>query len=98
MLPIIQVFAEGKEIEVDTREQGWKVCDNLKFDSEPENYRIKKEPKYRPFESCDELIQFWDKHYTNGNRPKGTLPLIWVKRKSIAFECFITDFNRSAVL
>ena len=95
MLPIIEAYVEGKEIEYydDVRAE-WRTGECFNFDGEPKNYRIKPEPEHRPFNSCDELIRFWDKHCGNGVRPKGILPLIWVKCKLTAFECFITDFNR----
>ena len=51
----------------------------------------KKKPKYQQFIDCDELIQFWETHYGNGNRPKGTLPLIWVKRGG--YQSLITSFD-----
>ena len=95
ILPIIQAFAEGKEIEADTFESGWKVCDDLTFNSAPEKYRIKREPKYRPFESCDEFIQFWESHYGNGNRPKGTMPLIWVKNKQAGYVYIVIGFDKN---
>ena len=63
MLPIIQAYAEGKTIEVRDIEGTWsgKKEYELKFDCHPANYRIKPEPKYRPFklgEECwNEMLQ-----------------------------------------
>ena len=82
LLPIIEAYAEGKAIEYyDDDKDEWITGKCFNFDGEPKNYRIKPEPKRRPFKSCDELIRFWESHYCNGNRPKGTMPLIWVKLK-----------------
>ena len=58
LLPIIQAFAEGKTIQVKGPYNRWydyesKNC-NLKFDSNPQNYRIKTEPKYRSFNDVKE--------------------------------------------
>ena len=68
MLPIIQAYAEGKEIE--TKYEGEWSSDNmgedpcfLKF---PEEYRIKPEPKYRPFENGEECWAEMLKHQPFG--------------------------------
>ena len=74
LLPIIQAFAEGKTIEVYYgEEQGWHtmVITNPKFELKPSQYRIKPEPKYRPFKSQEECLQEMLKH-----RPFG-----WLKSK-----------------
>ena len=93
LLPIIQAYADGKEIECKDLHDDWHSSEDFNFDSEPENYRIKKEPKYRQFIDCNELIQFWETHYGNSNRPKGTLPLIWVE--SGEYRSLITSFDIS---
>lgn len=97
MLPIIQAFTEGKTVECYDGEK-WIIGECLDFDGEPENYRIKREPKYRQFVDCDELIQFWESHYGNSNRPKGTMPLIWVKRDVYSYLVTGFDFNCDEVL
>ena len=89
-MPIIQAFTEGKTVEYYDGDK-WIIGMCLDFDGEPKNYRIKKKPKYQQFIDCDELIQFWETHYGNGNRPKGTLPLIWVKRGG--YQSLITSFD-----
>ena len=74
LLPIIQAFAEGKTIEVYYgEEQGWHtmVITNPKFELKPSQYRIKPEPKYRPFKSQEECWQEMLKHQ----------PFGWLKSK-----------------
>ena len=70
LLPIIQAFAEGKTIQVkvtDNRWYDWKdKTDELNFNSGPQNYRIKPEPKYRPFKSQEECWQEMQKHQPFG--------------------------------
>ena len=56
LLPIIQAFAEGKEIEMFFGNE-WVKTTNPAFTFSPENYRIKPEPKYRPFKTKEEC---WD--------------------------------------
>ena len=97
-LPIIQAYADGKEIECKGLYDDWHSSEDFKFDCEPENYRIKTEPKYRQFIDCDELIQFWESHYGDSNRPKGTMPLIWVKRDVYSHLVTGFDFNCDEVL
>ena len=63
LLPIIQAFAEGKVIQCKsciTNE--WRDFDEPAFNGLPDNYRIKPEPKYRPFESQEECWQEMHKH------------------------------------
>ena len=67
ILPIIQAFAEGKVIEIFDDEIGWAVeKENPKFDLNPKFYRIKPEPKYRPFKSQEECWNEMLKHQPFG--------------------------------
>ena len=52
-LPIIQAYAEGKEIEMFVRNR-WETAESPGFTMEAKNYRIKPEPKYRPFKTKEE--------------------------------------------
>ena len=67
LLPIIKAFAEGKVIEIFDDEIGWAVeKENPKFDLNPKFYRIKPEPKYRPFKSQEECWNEMHKHLDFG--------------------------------
>ena len=70
LLPIMQAFAEGKTIEY--REQGgaWKVAHTPTWSS-CLSYRIKPEPKYRPFKTKEECWNEMQKHQ----------PFGWLKNK-----------------
>ena len=62
LLPIIQAFAEGKEIEYyDYNDDDWIKTDTPIWESKI-NYRIKPEPKYRPFKSQEECWQEMHQH------------------------------------
>ena len=63
LLPIIKAFAEGKTIQVRTNNRSWVdlVDNNLEINVLFE-YRIKPEPKYRPFKSQEECWQEMHKH------------------------------------
>ena len=56
LLPIIQAFAEGKDIEV-SGDVGWMPAADLKWDR-TYSYRIKPEPKLRPWtpEECPAFV------------------------------------------
>ena len=72
-LPIMQAFAEGKTIE-------WKdlIAESPKFDCKPSCYRIKPEPRYRPFKTKEECWNEMMKHQ----------PFGWVKsKKNGRFRC-----------
>ena len=63
LLPIIQAFAEGKTIQFRTNNRSW--VDLLDNDIEINalfEYRIKPEPKYRPFRTKEECWNEMHKH------------------------------------
>jgi hypothetical protein len=56
-LPIIQAFAEGKDIQIrNITDDGWDDIndDRMSFCAKAEAYRIKPESTYRPFKSREE--------------------------------------------
>ena len=66
LLPIIQAFAEGKEIEYyDCNDDDWIKTDTPIWASKI-NYRIKPEPKYRPFKTQEECWNEMLKHQPFG--------------------------------
>lgn len=74
MLPIIQAFAEGKEIEFRSKgfDEKWKKVNEIPGLSYSSfDYRVKSEPKYRPFKDADECWQEMLKHE----------PFGWVRNK-----------------
>ena len=70
LLPIMQAFAEGKTIEYRGYGGAWKVAQTPTWSSHL-CYRIKPEPKYRPFKSKEECWQEMLKHQ----------PFGWLKNK-----------------
>ena len=60
LLPIIQAFAEGKTIQLFTNGI-WEGAENPSFE-ELSRYRIKPEPKYRPFKTQEECWEEMHKH------------------------------------
>lgn len=71
MLPIIQAYADGKTIEILDFNDKWKEVDYLHFKLAYNCYRIKSEPKYRPFDNQEECWNEMLKHQQFG----------WVKSK-----------------
>ena len=81
LLPIIQAFAEGKEIEglyKGTKSPWFKIKD-MDF-NEGIIFRIKPEPKYRQFKNAEECWNEMMKHQ----------PLGWVKDKKDGHHALIT--------
>lgn len=62
LLPIITAFTEGKPIEVMITSGRWIEMDNPIFNDDPKKYRIKPEPKYRPFKNAEECWMEMRKH------------------------------------
>lgn len=75
-LPIFQAYAEGKPIEYKEKgKEEWRKirddADRFNFDFAHYEYRIKPEPKYRPFKDAQECWEEMQKHQ----------PFGWVKEK-----------------
>lgn len=66
LLPIIQAFAEGKQIEVKRKNEWFGIGDDIYFSESPSDYRIKPEPKYRPFKTQEECWNEMLKHQPFG--------------------------------
>ena len=64
LLPIIQAFAEGKTIQVWANDT-WQD-EEYPFFGELSLFRIKPEPKYRPFRNVEECWQEMQKHQPFG--------------------------------
>lgn len=71
ILPIMQAYAEGKTIQYKVK-GGWQDMDNPSFNDLPSEYRIKPEPKYRPFKNVEECWEEIQNHQ----------PVGWVKNKN----------------
>lgn len=87
LLPIIQAFVEGKTIEF--RESGctlWTESVSPIFNFAIFEYRIKPEPKYRPFKDAEECWQEMKKHE----------PFGWVKDKQDGHYALITAVEDGA--
>lgn len=85
LLPIIQAFAEGKTIQSKRINGTWidlemKTALNIiSLIDQPQKYRIKPGPKYRPFANAEECWQEMKKHE----------PFGWVKYKTDDVYSFI---------
>ena len=82
LLPIIQAWVDGKTIQVWTNDT-WVDEEYPSFFEELSQFRIKPEPKYRPFESLEECWQEMLKH-----QPFGWL-MEKVNKKNILFILFM---------
>ena len=60
-LPIITAFAEGKTIQIKNKDK-WADLEEPDFRCSPDKYRIKPEPKYRPFKTQEECWQEMHNH------------------------------------
>lgn len=67
LLPIIQAWAEGKSIQFQTDSGSWSdITKDLYPDNHPSLYRIKPEPKFRPFKTKEECWEEMLKHQPFG--------------------------------
>ena len=87
LLPIMKAFSEGKQIQHFNINK-WEDTDFMPFTDHPSYYRIKPEPKYRPFKNSQECWEEMQKHQ----------PFGWIIMKSTQLHCIIsldvdTDFD-----
>ena len=102
VLPVIQAFAEGKIIQTKNGDETWitigKEADlNIESLAEyPDCFRVKPEPKYRPFKDADECWQEMLKHE----------PFGWIKCRGCYFNivavtdvyAYLSEADGSAIL
>ena len=84
MLPIIQAWADGKSIQVREKGRWVELCID-DFTRSPDRYRIKPEPKYRPFKSQEECWNEMLKH-----KPFG-----WIRNNDTQRLCNIGSIGRN---
>lgn len=70
-IKVMEAYADGKKVQRTDLDGNWFDCDNPKFNWASFNYRIKPEPKYRPFKTQEECWQEMQKHQ----------PFGWIKSK-----------------
>ena len=90
LLPFIKAFGEGKDIEIRSKNthaqlNGWAKMNEFILGNF--EYRIKPEPKYRPFANAEECWQEMQKH-----KPFG-----WVKEKHSDRYSLITEVNGRSI-
>lgn len=88
---MIKAFAEGKEIQYRNSFNEWidiKKNEGLSFIKTPLDYRIKPEPKYRPFKSQEECWNEMLKHQ----------PFGWVKEISCEMLYLINGISNESIV
>ena len=91
LLPIIQAWTEGKEIQYRTCPDKWvdiEENERVNFTSSPSDYRIKPELKYRPFKTKEECWDEMMKHQ----------PFGWVKEISSEMPCLINAITNKNIV
>uniref|UniRef100_UPI00402832EB hypothetical protein n=1 Tax=Segatella hominis TaxID=2518605 RepID=UPI00402832EB len=96
LLPIIQAYAEGKEIEIFDKTKKWETAILPHFDCDPSFYRIKPESKYRPFKDAEECWTEMQKHQPFGwvfSKKTGVKYLIRYIDNTVLFTSIQYSFN-----
>lgn len=79
LLPIIKAFSEGKEVQYKANGR-WYLAEDIAFFGGGQEFRIKPEPKYRPFKDAKECWQEMQKHQ----------PFGWIQDKYLNCYKFLT--------
>ena len=96
MIEVMQAFEDGKVIECEVEKSVWGETSEPAWDWGHFDYRVKKEPKYRPFKDTDELIEEYCKRFEVGWGYN--LPSIWVKSKKSCDRFLITGFGSDKII
>ena len=89
LMPIIQAYAEGKEIEIfDKTTKMWKTAMLPHFDCDSNIYRIKPEPEYRPFKDTEECWLEMQKHQ----------PFGWVKWNDVRYNIYVVSLTSVSLI
>lgn len=89
LLPIIQAYAEGKVIQYRHKSRStWYDLDSGQFNCDMYYYRIKPEPKYRPFKTQEECWNEMLKHQ----------PFGWVKEISTEMLYLINGMTNTSIV
>ena len=100
LLPIIQAWAEGKNIQF-LSDGEWHDINQADFTCYPDKYRIKPEPKYRPFKTQEECWNEMLKHQPFGwlkSKKNGRFRCIGEVSCSDAFETVAIAFSTNESL
>lgn len=102
-IEVMQAYEDGKQIECrqiiakaigdveweDSKEPTW---DWVMFD-----YRIKHEPKYRPYKDTAEMIADWKERIGGKHWSVCEMPLIWIWDKCKVEKTLVTGFRRQEI-
>ena len=83
LLPVITAFAEGKQVQF-FNDGVWNDVPYPSFNEESHLYRVKPEPKYRPFKSVEEC---W-------NEMQNHQPFGWVMDRNKDYSCILSMNNK----
>ena len=100
---VMEAYANGKEVQCNDNRLGngeWITTDNPSFNWDKYTYRIKPEPKYRPFKSQEECWHEMLKHQPFGwVRSKKCNALLWnvtsINKDDITIICDYYKFHRA---
>ena len=84
-MPLMQAMLEGKTIQRHLDDMGWVYTDKIFVGDGVSLYRIKPEPKYRPFKTNEEC---W-------NEMQNHQPFGWLKSKKNGSSCCIGEVSWS---
>ena len=100
---VMEAYANGKKIQCNYNcqdNEGWVDTDNPSFNWDKYAYRIKPEPKYRPFKTQEECWNEMLKHQPFGwVRSKKCKALLWnvtsINKDDITIICDYYKFHRA---
>ena len=101
-IEVMKAYEEGKTIEHKNKDgDKWFEVSTPSWNWRDYDYRVKEEPKYRPYKDTEEMINDFCERF-GVKRTNFGEPFIWVKSKDVGIliirKCLITEFYLKAVI
>ena len=94
-IEVMKAYEEGKDIEHRYKNGVWNSIKEPHWDWVDYDYRVKEEPKYRPYKDTEEMINDFCER-SGAKRSKMGEPCIWVKEiNSIVKRLVVAYFDNS---
>ena len=94
-IEVMTAYEEGRKIEARYMQDGdWFNCPEPRWNWDVYDYRVKEEPKYRPYKDTEEMINDFCERF-GVKRTNFGEPFIWVKAKTGQQKSLITDYDNA---
>lgn len=99
-ISVMQAFKYGKEIECKLQcesDDGWSITYSPSWDWYNNDYRVKEEQKYVPYENTEEMLNDFCERFGTKRTNFGE-PFIWLRFNNSQTKCLVTELYEHSVI